>query len=200
MRRGILLSVATPAMALLLVACGGPEATGGPAAAAATGTLEGDAGLIAAAQTISDAMGGCVRPDDAQIESKVVGLENGAIVLLGCSQGAYTQTQRVFSARTGEKPELLSFPDYDTGGWFASDQVSAAEIDAGTGVLTTFRKSAGHGGCGSEGNYQWDGIRFALQELRWQDCTVNGAPPPFPVLWPTQQGSSTDADTATPAP
>lgn len=200
MRRGFFLSVTGPAMALALAACGGPDAPGGPAAAAPTGTLEGDAALIAAAQTVSDAVGGCQKPDDAQIESKVVGLENGAIIMLGCSQGAYSQTHRVFSARSGEKPELLSFPDYDTDGWFASDQVSTAEIDAGTGVLTTFRKSAGHGGCGSEGAYQWDGVRFALQELRWQDCSMNGAPPPFPVLWPTQQGGATDANTATPAP
>lgn len=200
MRRGYFLAAAAPAMAVVLAACGGPDAAGGPAAAATTGTLEGDAALIAAAQTISDAIGGCLKPDDAQIESKVVGLENGAIVMLGCSQGAYSQTHRVFSARTGERPELLSFPDYETGGWFASDQASMAEIDAGTGLLTTFRKSAGHGGCGSEGSYQWDGIRFVLQELRWQGCSTNNGPPPFPVIWPTQQGSSTDANSATPAP
>lgn len=202
MRRGTRtafgLALAGPAIALLLAGCGGPEgaaATDGTASAA----LDGDAALIAAAQTISDAVGGCVRPDDAPVDSKVVGLENGAIVMLGCSVGANSTTHRLFAIRTGEKPELLSFPDYDTEGWFASDQVSMAEIDAGTGVLSTFRKSAGHGGCGSEGEYEWDGARFALRELRWNDCAAAAAPP-FPVVWPTQQGASTDADTATPAP
>lgn len=202
MRRGtrtaLGLALAGPAMALLLAGCGGPDgAAAGEGGAAAS--LEGDAALIASAQTISDAMGGCVKPDDAKVESKVVGLENGTIIMLGCSVGAYSTTQRLFAVHSGEKPELLSFPDYDTEGWFASDQVSMGEIDAGTGVLSTFRKSAGHGGCGSEGEYEWDGVRFALRELRWQDCSV-GAAPPFPVMWPPQQGGSTDANTATPAP
>jgi hypothetical protein len=77
--------------------------------------------------------------------------------------------------------------------------VSAAEIDAGTGVLQTFRKAAEHDGCGSEAQYEWDGARFVLQELRWRDCS-SPAPPPYPIVWPTQQGTSTAADTATPAP
>lgn len=201
MRRGTRtafgLALAGPAIALLLAGCGGPDAATG--ADGAAGALEGDAALIASAQAISDAMGGCIKPDDAQVESKVVGLENGAIIMLGCSVGAYSTTHRLFAVHSGDKPELLSFPDYDTEGWFASDQVSMGEIDAGTGVLSTFRKSAGHGGCGSEGEYEWDGVRFALRELRWNDCAAAAAPP-FPVIWPTQQGASTDANTATPAP
>lgn len=201
MRRGtrtaLGLALAGPAMALLLAGCGGPDAATGADGSAAA--LEGDAALIASAQTISDAMGGCIKPDDATVESKVVGLENGAIIMLGCSVGAYSTTHRLFAVHTGEKPELLSFPDYDTEGWFASDQVSMGEIDAGTGVLSTFRKSAGHGGCGSEGEYEWDGVRFALRELRWKDCATP-AQTPFPVMWPMQQGSTTDANTATPAP
>ena len=136
MRRGTRtafgLALAGPAIALLLAGCGGPDAATGADGAAAA--LEGDAALIASAQAISDAMGGCIKPDDAQVESKVVGLENGAIIMLGCSVGAYSTTHRLFAVHSGDKPELLSFPDYDTEGWFASDQVSMGEIDAGTGV------------------------------------------------------------------
>ncbi len=196
MRLGL---IAPLVLGIALAGCGGPS--DGPAKAVATGSLEGDTALISSAQKVSDIVGGCIKPADATVESKVVGLESSAIVMLACSQGAYSFTHRLFAIRSGEPPALLSLPDYDTGGWYASDQVSMAELDAGTGVLTTMRKSAGHGGCGSEGRYQWDGNRFALQELRWQDCggeDIKG--PPFPVIWPTQQGAAVDPNGATPAP
>lgn len=182
--------------AVLLAGCG-PEAAYAPNALAAA-ALEGDSALIMAAQKISDAIGGCVKPADAQLESKVIGLESGSIVMIGCSQGAYSVTHRLFAV-TGEATQLVTLPDYDASGWFASDQASMAEIDAGTGVLTTLRKSAGHGGCGSEGRYQWDGVHFVLQELRWQDCATT-TPPPFPIVWPLQQNTVADPDGATPVP
>lgn len=185
--------------AVTLLASCGPEDAFAPNAVGAV-SLEGDGALITAAQKISDAIGGCEAPADAQLESKVVGLESGSIVMLGCSQGAYAVTHRLFAV-AGESLQLATLPDYDASGWFASDQASTAEIDAGTGVLTTLRKSAGHGGCGSEGRYLWDGAHFVLQELRWQDCAGPDLnPPPFPIVWPTQQGATTDANTATPAP
>jgi hypothetical protein len=182
--------------ALVLAGCDGPDAA--PQGVANAASLAGDDALIVSAQKISDAIGGCVRPADAQLESKVIGLESGSIVMIGCSQGAYSSTHRLF-AMTGEAPQLVTLPDYDTGGWFASDQASMAEIDAGTGVLTTMRKSAGHGGCGSEGRYQWDGAHFVLQELRWQDCNTS-SPPPFPIVWPLQQNAVVDPNVATPPP
>lgn len=183
-------------MAVLLAGCGPDLAA--PQGVASAASLAGDDALIASAQKISDAIGGCVKPADAQLESKVVGLENGSIVMIGCSQGAYSMTHRLF-AMTGDMPHLVTLPDYDATGWFASDEASMAEIDAGTGVLTTLRKSAGHGGCGSEGRYQWDGARFVLQELRWQDCSST-SPPPFPIVWPLQQNTVADPNVATPAP
>ena len=200
MRLTNLIALATVAPALFLAACGGPDAASTPAASAAP--LAGDDALIATATKVSDAIGGCVKPEGAPVESKVVSLENGSIVMVACSQGAYSYTHRLFAMRGDEPPELLTLPDYDTSGWFASDQASMAEIDAGTGVLTTLRKSAGHGGCGSEGRYQWDGIHFVLQELRWQDCDdADLKGPLFPVIWPTQQvGTTTAPNTATPAP
>jgi len=202
MRRGMIkalgFAIAAPATGLMLAACGGPDAT--RADGAGSGALEGDAALIAAAQETSDAVGGCPQAADAQITSKVVGLENGAIVMLACGQRAGSATHRIFAAHSGRSLVLLSFPDYEAEGWFASTEVSMAELDAGTGVLTTFRKSAGNGGCGSEGEYEWNGARFVVRELRWQACGGASAAPPFPIIWPTQQGASTDADTATPAP
>ena len=182
--------------AVLLCSCG-PEAANTPNALA-TSSLEGDGVLIAAAQKISDAIGGCSKPADAQLESKVVGLESGSIVMVACSQGAYSATHRLFAV-TGDSPGLLTLPDFDASGWFASDQASMAEIDAGTGVLTTLRKSAATGSCGSEGRYQWDGARFVLEELRWQDCSST-TPPPFPIVWPLQQNAVVDPNGATPAP
>jgi hypothetical protein len=179
--------------------CGGTEPVRlvGPSA----GTLEGDTALISSVQSVSDAVGGCVKPPEATVESKVVSLEKGTIVMLACSQGAYSYTHRLFAIKAGQKPELISLPDYDATGWYGTDQASMAELDAGTGVLTTLRKSAGHGGCGSEGRYQWDGARFALQEMHFQDCKgteLKG--PPFPAIWPTQQGAAVDPNGATPAP
>jgi hypothetical protein len=185
-------------LGLSLAGCGGAK----PAAPSpAAGTLEGDAALVASAQALSDALGGCVRAADSDVQSKVVSLESTPIIMLACSQGAYSYTHRLFAVRAGTSPELLPLPDYDTSGWFASDQASLAELDAGTGVLTTLRKGAEHGGCGSEGRYQWDGARFALQELHWQDCkAADLAGPPFPVIWPTQQNAEVDPNRATPEP
>jgi hypothetical protein len=182
--------------ALLLAGCGGPDA--GPQGVANAASLAGDDALIASAQKISDAIGGCVKPADVQIESKVIGLESGSIVMIGCSQRTHSTTHRLF-AMTDAAPQLVTLPDYDTSGWFASDEASMAEIDAGTGVLTTMRKSADNGGCGSEGRYQWDGVHFVLQELRWQDCAT-ASPPPFPIVWPLQQNAVVDPNVATPAP
>jgi hypothetical protein len=184
--------------AVALAGCGGPP----PAAPApVAGTLEGDTALIAAAQTVSDALRGCTRPADSELQSKVISLETGPIVMLACSEGAFSYTHRLFAIHAAGTPELLALPDYDLTGWFASDQASLAELDAGTGVLTTLRKGAEHGGCGSEGRYQWDGARFALQELHWQDCKAASlGGPPFPIVWPTQQGAQVDPNGATPAP
>jgi hypothetical protein len=195
MRAGL---IAPVILGLALTACGGPTTTPAQSTGA---TLEGDAALIAAAQTISDHLGGCTRPENSTVESKVVGLESGPIVLLACSQGDFSYTHRLFAIRAGQQPELVSLPDYDEKGMFATDQASMAELDAGTGVLTTFRKGAEHGRCGSEARYQWDGQRFDLQELHWQDCaTAPESGPPFPTVWPTQQGLDVDPNDAPPAP
>jgi len=188
-------------LGLALAGCVGTT-PGKPAANATTG-LEGDIALISAAQAVSDAIGGCVRPANLSttVESKVVSLEKSTIVMLACSQGAYDYTHRLFVIGAGEPPQLLSVPDYDASGWYATDQASMAEIDAGTGVLTTLRRGNEKETCGSEGRYQWDGARFAVQEMHWQDCkrtTLSG--PPFPVLWPTQLGAEVDPNGATPAP
>jgi len=186
-------------LALTVVGCDGSSRD--PQALGIATTLEGDAALVASTQAISDAVGGCVRQPNATVESKVVSLESGTIVVLACSQDAYSYTHRLFAVRGGKAPELLSLPDYDATGWFANDQASMAELDAGTGVLTTYRKGAEHGGCGSEGRFQWDGERFVLQELRWQDCSApNLGDPPFPGIWPAPQGSPVDQNGATPAP
>jgi hypothetical protein len=191
------LAVSLAALASL-GACGDPDAA---KINPLVGNLEGDQTLIASAQTISDAIGGCTKPADAQIESKVVGMQNGAIVMLACSQGSYSTTHRLFAVHTADGLELLTIPDYDAGGWFATDQASMAEIDAGNETLTTFRKSADDGRCGSEGTYHWDGKKFTVQELRSQDCTApDRKGPPFPVVWPTQVGAVVDPNGATPEP
>ena len=195
-------SIAPALLGLALAGCGGvnPNATPAPKA----GSMEGDAALISTAQKVSDAVGGCVRggaPAEMQAQSKVVSLEKAAIVMLACSQGAYSYTHRLFSIGAGGTTDLLSLPDYDAGGWFASDQASMAELDAGMGVLTTLRKGNEKGTCGSEGRYQWDGKRFALQEMHWQDCaTPAKGGPPFPTIWPAQQNTEVDPNGATPAP
>jgi streptogramin lyase len=188
-------------LGLALAGCGGTS-PGKSAANAATG-LEGDSAFIAAAQTVSDAIGGCVRSANGTttIESKVVSLEKSTIVMLACGQDAYSYTHRLFAIRSGQAPQLLALPDYDASGWYGSDEASMAELDAGTGVLTTMRQGNAKGTCGSEGRYQWNGARFVLQEMHWQDCTgpqPNG--PPFPTLWPTQVGAEVDPNGATPAP
>lgn len=200
MRLNSIASLAAAVAALALTGCGGDPAANAVADTGA-GTLEGDAALIASAQKISDAMGGCAKAADATVESKVVGLESGAIVMLGCSKGAYSSTHRLFAANGPDQLELLSIPDYDTSGWFSTNQASMAELDAGNATLTTFRKALDDGRCGSEGTYEWDGKRFVLQELRWQDCSAaDRKAPPFPVVWPTQVGAVVDPNGATPEP
>lgn len=189
------------ALALAMAGCGG-NGEGKSPATAATG-LEGDSALIASAQTVSDAVGGCVRPANVAnpVDSKVVSLENATIVMLGCSQSPYSYTHRLFLLRGSAAPQLLTLPDYDVSGWYGTDEASMAEIDAGTGVLTTLRQGNERATCGSEGRYQWDGTRFALQEMHWQDCAEPQASgPPFPTLWPTQTGRDVDPNGATPAP
>ena len=183
------------ALATGLAACGGTE-TARPVAG--TAMLEGDAALISSVQTVSDMLGGCAKPADAAVESKVVSLETGAIVMLACN--AYTH--RLFSIKAGAKPELLYIPDIDAGGWYGTDQASMAELDAGTGVLTTMRKGDEKGACGSEGRYQWDGKRFFMQEAHFQECSKTNPSkgPPFPTIWPTQVGNEIDPNGATPAP
>ena len=200
MRLGSMMRVAAMAgVALAAAGCGGDPAAGDTNTAKRS--LEGDAALIASAQKISDAVGGCVKPADAQVDSKVVGLERGTIVMLGCSKDEFTSTVRLFSVSGTNAPALLSIPDYEMSGWFATDQASMAELDAGTGELTTMRKGAADGSCGSEGTYRWDGKRFALQEMHWQACGEPDAKgPPFPIVWPTQQGAVVDPNGATPAP
>lgn len=199
MRLGSIALLAAAAT-LALAGCGGdPDANA--IADSGAGTLEGDAALIASAQKISDAMGGCTKAADATIESKVVGLEASAIVMLGCDQSAFSSTHRLFAVRGTEQLELLSVPDYDVDGWFATTKASMAELDAGNATLTTFRKGAEDGLCGSEGSYHWDGKRFALQEIRWQDCSAaDRKAPPFAVMWPTQVGAVVDPNGATPEP
>lgn len=202
MRLGsLMLIMASAAAALAAAGCGGDPAAGDANASIAR-TLEGDAALIASAQKVSDAIGGCVKPADAQVESKVVGLERGTIVMLGCSVSELATTVRLFSVSSANAPPvLLSIPDYDMSGWYATDQASMAELDAGTGELTTMRKSASNGSCGSEATYHWDGKRFAVQEMHWQACgEADAKGPPFPVVWPTQQGVAVDPNGATPAP
>lgn len=193
----ITLIAAPLAFGLALAGCGAST----PAAAPLNvGSLEGDAALIASAQTISDAVGGCTRTAAPRIESKVIGLEAGAIVMLACNEGEFSYTHRLFSIRAGKAPELLLLPDYD-GGWYATDQASMSELDAGTGVLTTLRKDGGKDTCGSEGRYQWGGAHFTVQEMHWQDCANSQLTgPPFPVVWPTQVGAAVDPNGATPAP
>lgn len=188
-------------LGLALAGCGG-TGNGTSTANGATG-LEGDGALISSAQIVSDAIGGCVRPATGgnAVESRVVSLEKDTIVMLACSQGDYSYTHRLFVLRAGAAPRLLTLPDYDASGWYGTDQASMAELDAGAGVLTTLRQGNVKGTCGSEGRYQWDGTRFALQEMHWQDCAgpqPNG--PPFPTLWPTQVGADVDPNGATPAP
>ncbi len=186
------------ALAALCAACGdSPGATRPP-----TGTPELDAPLITAAQQLSDALGGCVRVPGAEApETGIVSLENASIVMIGCSQSEFAFTSRLFVMSSGGQPALLTIPDYDAGGWFATDQPSLPEIDAGAGVLTTYRTVGGNDVCGSEGRYSWDGKRFVLEEMRWRACdSANQNGPPYPVIWPTQNAQAVVPDETTPAP
>src|SRR5262245_37471754 len=97
---------AAVASGLALAGCGGAKPDAEPAVK--VGTLEGDNALIASAQKVSDVVGGCVRTGNAaaedQAQSKVVGLEKGAIVMLACSQSAYSYTHRLFAISANAPP------------------------------------------------------------------------------------------------
>lgn len=184
--------------AIVTAACGAADPTAKPATGKA---LEGDATLISAAQKVSDAIGGCGKLGETPPQSKVVGLDKASIVMLACNQDKLAYTYRLFVVRGNAAPSLLEVPDYDTTGWFASDQAAMAEIDAGSGVLTTSRRNANTDQCGSEGRYQWDGAHFTVQEMHFQDCAAKSkSGPPFPVIWPVQTGGELDPNGPTPAP
>jgi hypothetical protein len=159
-----------------------------------------DQSWINAAQTASDAIGGCAMSQNPSHVSRVVTLEKNKIVLLACNQSPYAYTDRLFVV-SGASLRLLSLPDYDAAGWFAGDQAGMAELDAGTAVLTTSRKVDDKDNCGSEGRYLWEGTRFDLQELRWQACDEkNAGPPPFPVIWPAVVTPGADLSNSAPGP
>lgn len=190
--------LASAVLALGLAACGPKAPTPAPAAPA---DASSDAGLIAAAQTLSDSIGGCPHPTDTTRESKVVTLEAAKIIMLTCGQAEFAFSDRLFTTREDGSLRLLSLPDYEGEGWYATDQVAMAELDAGAGVLTTRRKARKEDTCGSEGRYQWTGQRFIVQEMRWQSCdepAPEGAP--FPVIWPAMPANSVDPSASTPAP
>ncbi|MBI1341217.1 DUF1176 domain-containing protein [bacterium] len=163
-----------------------PRATQAAASLAEAPALTGNATIIAAAQAISNGLGGCERPADAVSNTQLLDLGDFTLVQLSCSLGASSFTDRLFIVRDGQPPELVTVPDFDGSGWFATDQLAMAEVDAGARVITTYRKDAGHGGCGSEGRYKWTGARFTLEEMRWRSCdapdVTNG--PPYPLVWP----------------
>ena len=203
MRAGSL-SLAIIGLAACLAGCGDKS---GAKSAAPIGVAPGqpanlpiDQSWINAAQTVSDALGGCSMPPNPTHVSRVVTLEKNKIVLLACSQGPYFYTDRLFEV-SGKNLRLLSLPDYDATTWFASDQASMAELDAGTAVLTTTRKADEKDNCGSEGRYQWNGTRFDLQELRWQACgDKNAGGPPFALIWPAIVTPGADLSNSAPAP
>jgi hypothetical protein len=185
-------------LAALCASCGGDIDTNAPP----TGTPELDAPLIATAQQLSDALGGCTRIEGAEPpETKVVSLESASIVMIGCSQSEYAYTSRLFLMGNGGQAQLLTVPDYDADGWFATDQPSLPEIDAGSGTLTTYRTEGDNDVCGAEGLYAWNGKRFVVEEMRWRACdSANQNGPPYPVIWPTQNAPAVVPDDTTPAP
>lgn len=190
--------LASAVLAFGLAACG-PKTPAPTAAAPADAT--GDPGLIAAAQTLSDSIGGCPHPTDAARESRVVTLEATKVVMLACGQDEFAFSDRLFTTRQDGSLRMLSLPDYEGEGWYSTDQASMAELDAGAGVLTTRRKAKAEDTCGSEGRYQWNGERFNLQEMRWQSCdepAAKGAP--FQIIWPAMPANNVDPSASTPAP
>jgi hypothetical protein len=168
---------------------------------AAPAGLTPDQASIAQAQKISDIIGGCSQAAaGAGHQTKVITLEKSRIVMLSCSQSDMFYTDRLFLVGASDV-QLLALPDYESSGWFSTDQASMAELDAGTGVLTTQRMTGGKEACGSEGRYQWTGARFDLEEMRWQACgDKNVKAPPFPLIWPATQAASADLSNSAPAP
>ncbi len=190
-------SLAMAALVIGLAGCSDKPAA--PAAVPGAGTPE--QALIGKAQALSDQIGGCARGANARRTSRVVTLESASIVMVACSENEFAYTDRLFAVGGDGGVRLLTLPDYDMDGWFSADQASMAELDAGSGTLTTLRRTQGKDNCGSEGRYTWNGAHFALQELRWQDCEDAVAKgPPFPVIWPSMPASAVDPSTSTPAP
>lgn len=139
-----------------------------------------------AAVSLADALAGCsteaAAPKEYTLEPSV------RLIQVPCAQGAYQESFRFFVLRAGEtKPELLAFVDFDGGRFVAATEAVSPEFDAASRTLTTFTKAAGHGGCGSKASYEWDGVRFALREIRARGCAdlpPDPEPGDFPVVWP----------------
>ena len=137
-----------------------------------------------------------------QVESKVVEPRERHDRDAGMQPGRlFLHAPSVRRSAPARSPSCSPCPTTTPAAGMATDQASMAEFDAGTGVLTTLRKSAGHGGCGSEGALSVGRPHFALQEMHWQDCArpeLKG--PPFPTIWPAQQAQPLTPRGATPAP
>ncbi len=187
------------AAALLIAACG--ESGAGRTGAIATPALEGDDVIVAAAQTLSDSVGGCAPAADLRREARVVSLSDAVIVFVPCEEAGAMYSDRLFATANGQAPRLLALPDYGPSGWYAAYTVGMAELDAGSGVLTTLRSDGPNAACGSEGRYLWNGQTFAVDEIAWRGCDSGaGSGPPYPLIWPPQISSTVDPETATPAP
>jgi hypothetical protein len=149
------------------------------------------------AARLNASLGGCEVLEEAPTR---IDLASATLVKTPCTRAQTGYTDRYFRIGEDGEPVLLFLPDFD-GRWFATDRFSMAEVDAGTGVLTTFRKPETGPLCGSEGRYEWIEDRFALQQMGWRDCdTPEGGSTPFPVIWPTQIGSAVRPDEGVPAP
>ncbi|MFD1949745.1 DUF1176 domain-containing protein [Sphingomonas arantia] len=110
-----------------------------------------------------------------------------ALVLIPCLMGAYQGSSLAFIApRAGgpsrqlfvQQPYLGNAGDRSTGAYFTE-----AEFDPATGRLAMVAKGRGLADCGMSATSIWDGERFRLSELAFQQACGGMSPGDWPTLF-----------------
>ena len=108
-----------------------------------------------------------------------------ALVLLPCIMGAYQGSALGFivGRKDGSLTALhlpLPLPDDSD-----DTDLTSPDFDPATGRLSIFAKGRGIGDCGVAASWIWDGSRFVLASLSFQDA-CGGATADWPVLYQTR--------------
>ncbi|HQT45628.1 MAG TPA: DUF1176 domain-containing protein [Acidocella sp.] len=114
-----------------------------------------------------------------------------ALVLIPCIEGAYQGSYVGFIAGRADRTQAELKLSTPMKGNDASDQsttmLTEADFDPKTGMLSMFAKGRGLGDCGEAASWIWEGTRFVLSSLTYQDNCGGVMAGDWPVLFDSRQ-------------